>query len=506
MPEFCSLQSLFCKQIEDSPSSFDLLVYQFFENQLVPPKEMVDDECVWQEPLFSEDKTIENWKRLLAVNVLCDLSQLHQTEVSAKVRLFERQPWNQSSQYFRALVALNHALAKMPIPEVGPRLLESGAALIDLHEYCPWLSLPYTPYHYEYGIYLCLLALLTRREDLQEIVLRLAHWQLNTLDADAAPLSGLFVREKEGRTLQPLFLSYLLFRGASSLSEKTPFASVALAALRIIQDRHDNKREKIDPLWPLIENYFTRLSPKCSMEFLEMGKQEALPLELSEHIYDPSTALAGYRSSSQHVICTLHGGHTGLGVLRHEDIEIVSYGPQYLPLEECQGFGIEGNALTDQGMRRSQIEWRRQSFVLKGCTRLVDQPSSLPFGIGRFRGIWLEVSQEFKRPHFFLKTTFLGLDGWESLAFSFFVKARGCRTQSLQYLRPHMLDRYEGEPQTLTFEGRQTTLVLRSLSFKGTMQVISLRGGNNFWGADFLVAYLLHPDQRHYQWHVGPEG
>ncbi len=51
------------------------------------------------------------------------------------------------------LVALNHALAKMPIPEVGPCLLESGAALIDLHEYCPWLSLPYTPYHYEYGIY-----------------------------------------------------------------------------------------------------------------------------------------------------------------------------------------------------------------------------------------------------------------------------------------------------------------------------------------------------------------
>ncbi len=102
------------------------------------------------------------------------------------------------------------------------------------------------------------------------------------------------------------------------------------------------------------------------------------------------------------------GGTTGLGVLRLEDIEIVSYGPQYLPLEDCQGFGIEGNALTDQGMRRSLIEWRRQSFVLKGCTRLVDQPSSSPFGIGRFRGIWLEVSQEFKRPHFFLKTTFLG--------------------------------------------------------------------------------------------------
>ncbi len=67
-----------------------------------------------------------------------------------------------------------------------------------------------------------------------------------------------------------------------------------------------------------------------------------------------------------------------------------------------------------------------------------------------------------------------------------------------------MLDRYEGDPQTLTFEGRHTTLVLRSLFFKGTMQVIPLGGGNNFWGADFLVAYLLRPDQSHYQWHIGP--
>ncbi len=227
-------------------------------------------------------------------------------------------------------------------------------------------------------------------------------------------------------------------------------------------------------------------------------------LSLPENIYDPSTALVGYRSTSQHVICTLHGGHTGLGMLRVEDIEIVNYGPQYLPLSDCQGFGIEGNALSDQGIRRSMIEGRRQTFVLKGCTRLIDQPSSSPFDIGQFRGIWLEVVQEFKRPHFYLKTTFLGLDGWESVAFSFFVKARCCRTQSQQMLYPRTLERYEGEVQTLIFEGHQAALELRSLFTQGTLKVIPLGGGNNFWGADFLVAYLLHSDQRQYQWHIGP--
>jgi hypothetical protein len=36
------------------------------------------------------------------------------------------------------------------------------------------------------------------------------------------------------------------------------------------------------------------------------------------------------------------------------------------------------------------------------------------------------------------------------------------------------------------------------------MQVIPLAGGDNFWGADFLVAYHLSQDQRNYQWHLGP--
>jgi hypothetical protein len=491
MLDLCSLQFLYQKQIKDSSPYFERTVQQFLESQDVPSKDIIE-ECVWHEPLLSEDKAIGNWRQLLAVNILCDLSQSHQSEMAAKVRLFERHPWNQSSQYFRALVALNHAFAKMPIPEVGANLLESGAALIDLQEYSPWLALPFTPHHFEFGIFLCLLSLITKRQDLKDIVLQLVHWQLNTLDASAKPLAGLFVREKEGKILHNLCLSYLLFRGAAILSEETPFAAIAEAAMKSIQERLVQEEEKIHPLWVLIEKW------------LEQYKIVSTnPLSLPEHIYDPSTALVGYRSSSQHVICTLHGGHTGLGSLRFGNIEVVNYGPQYLPLGEFQGFGIEGNALSDRGMRRSVIEWRRHSFTLKGCTRLVDQPSPSSFEMGKFRGIWLEVAQEFKKPHFYLKTNFLGLDGWESIAFSFFIKAASCKIQS-QTLLPRTLERYEGEVQTLAFESQQTVLELRALSFKGTMQVIPLAGGNNFWGADFLVAYLLSSDQRHYQWHLGP--
>ena len=492
MLALCSLQTLFQKQAVKSPSDFDRAAVQFLDRSTTLPEDIVE-QCLWQEPLLSENKAIENWKRLLGFNILCTLGQSHQSEIAAKVRSFEQHPWNQSSQYFRSIVALNHAFAKMPIPEVGPHLLESGAALIDLHEYCPWLSLSYHPHHLEFGLFVCLLALLTKRQDLQEIVLKLAHWQLNTLDAEGKPLTALFVRENEGKSFNLSCLSYLFFRSASILSEETPFAAVSDAAMREIQENLEKQNDKIDPLWPLIEKWLEQF------KVISRG-----PLHLSEQIYDPSTALVGYRSSSQHVFCTLHGGHTGLGSLRYENIEIVNYGPQYLPLGECSGFGIEGNALSDHGMRRSVIEWRPHAFSLKGCTRLVDQPSFSPLEMGKFRGIWLEVAQEFKKPHFYLKTSFLGLDGWESVAFTFFVKAERCRTQSQECLLPRTLERYEGPAQTLTFESQGSELVLRPLSFKGTMQVIPLAGGNNFWGADFLVAYLLSPDQRNYQWHIGP--
>lgn len=492
-----SLQSLYKKQIGGLSSCFEKAIAKFIEFPL-NLSEVNLEECTWQEPFFSEDIALQNWKLLLAFNLLCHLTEWPQEEIASKVRSFERHPWNQSSQYFRVLVALNHAFAKMPIPEVGAHLLESGAALVDLYEFCPWLSLPYHPHHMEFGLFLCLLALLTKRQSLGETIGRLARWQLNTLDATGRPISGLFVREKDGKPFEQLCITYLFYRSAALLIKEPLFSAIAEEALKGIHEGY-SIHKKINPLWPLIEKWLEQFSP-LSPNSLKEGEK----LRLQENIYDPSTSLVGYRSSAQHVVCTLHGGHTGLGVLRYGDIGIVNYGPQYLPLGDCQGFGIEGNSLSDQGMRRSIIEWRPHTFCIKGCTRLVDQPSNSPFEMGLFRGIWCEVVQEFKKPHFYLKTNFLGLDGWDSVVFSFYVKASRCMTQSQECLLPRKLERYEGAAQTVTFDSEESALDLRPLSFKGKMEVIPLAGGDNFWGADFLVSYHLSPDQGVYQWHIGP--
>ncbi len=491
MLEIISLKSLFEYQVDDASSAPELALSRFLSSK-IPPSETLLDPLQRLDPFCSEELLIRNWRSLLELNLLCATSEHHLEEMQKMVRLFERQGWNQNSQYLRSLVALNHALAKMPIPEVGPHLLESGAALIELDEYCPWLALPYTPYHFEFGVYLGMLALMMNRSDFKEIVIRIAQWQINLLGCDANPLPAIFVREGEGQSITRLCLSYLLFKIASIFIEESSFETYAASALKAIHCQVLESKKKIEALFVLIELWLDHRPVLSQAE-----------MKLPEHIYDPSTALVGYRAKDQHVLCTLHGEHTGLGCFRYGDVEIVNFGPQYLPLADCNGFGIEGNALTDYGIRRSIIEWRPGSFILKGCTRMVDQPGCDGALMGNFRGIWLEVTQEFKKPHFYLKTSFLGLDGWDSVAISYFVKASRCRIAS-QILKPRTFDRYEGIGQTVALEGQEYTLELRLLASQGQMHVIPLAGDDSFWGADFLVAYLTAPQQRHYQWHIAP--
>ncbi|KIC71387.1 hypothetical protein [Candidatus Protochlamydia amoebophila] len=483
------LQSHYEARVEDleNSSELELAIHKYLSNQSICLKNLIDT-CAWHETLMSAEKTVENWKYLLTLTLLNYCISNSGKELAAKVRLFEQKPWNQDSQYFRILVALNHALTKMSVPEVGISLLESGAALIDLQEYSSWQAFPYIPHHLEFGIYLSILVYLTKRDDLKKSLIRLGKWQLNTLDANYKPLTALFVREQNGDPEENLLLYYLFFHCLTAITEENEFISALEALSKQLKNRNYSK--KIHPLWILIESFFKRLPEKTTF------------FTLPEHIYDPSTSLVGYRSSNGCTVCTLHGGRTGLGCIKLKDVEIVNFGPQYLPLSECLGFGIEGNHLSDHGLRKSIIELKKQGFSLKGCTRLVDQPSSSPFQIGLFRGIWLEVTQELVQDRLNLKTTFLGLDGWEGTAFSFFAKAEKCRIKGVKTLLPGTLDRYEGNAQQISLESKAASLNLNIPSFEGTVQVIPLAGKHDFWGANFLIAYILHSDQKNYHWQI----
>jgi hypothetical protein len=486
MDETHVLQMLFQKSMDLNHESSGLKqeVLNLVLGKKISLNELVDD-FNWQETRISPEKTIENWKKFLTLNLLNYYAKSHTNQLAALLHIFEQQSWNQSSQYFRLIAALNHYLVDIPVPEVGVHLLESGAALIDFQEHCPWLSLPYHPFHLEFGIFLSALGLLSKRTEFEPFVRRLANWQLNTLDATGQPFYALYTREKDNNYFETVLLHYLFFKGAACLTQEKKFFYFAELTGERLKENCKLDHQSINPLWVIMEKVF---------EFTEM-KSEAF--DLPTQIHDSSTSLIGYRTEKQSAICTLHGNHTGLGYFRDHDVEIVNYGPQYYPFDDCNGFGIEGNHLSDHGIRQSIMEWNRYGFSQKGCVRMVDQHASST-QMGLFRGIWLEVVQEYKHSQLQVKTNFLGLDGWESVAFCFFVKAKqSCINQ--YSLLPGKLERYEGNSFPVTFEGEKSTLELTAQT-PGSMQVIPLCGGINFWGADFLVAYLLNTQQRNYGW------
>lgn len=486
-----SLQELFLRQNCDDFTEFESSLSRYLSGgDDVEPMQHFHSVSEWDKAVSSLDGLMSSWKTFLAHHLLADLAGSSKEAMATRVRTLERRPWDSNVQYLRAIIALNHALANMPALEAAPHLLQSGAALIDSREYCSWLSLPFTPQHFEFGTFLAMLSLLTPQAGLKEAALQMAKWQLNTLDADAKPIPGLFVREKEGKGLYHLTASYALFLSASKLESDFSFGALAEKTLRLVQVKLEAEGGKIDPLFVLIEKWVMRTSRSSLSSF-------SLPAQM----YDPSTAVVGHREAGHYVVCTLHGVQTGLGGMRWGDVEVVTYGPCALPLDDSFGFGIEGNALSDKGERRSLLELKRgSSFAVKGCVRLADRPTRTG-ALGKFQGIWLDIEQEYKAPHFFLRTKLLGLDGWEDVAIGFFVRTKCCHVGSSS-LHPRKPNRYEGVPCQVVLEGMDQQVTLTPPAGAKKMEVIPLSGGDDFWGADFLIAYPLVSDQRTYEWRL----
>lgn len=492
MSVMVSVQSLYVKGLQSIEGVTDLTyaVEAFLTQKPIAFDSIWDLQPAW-EAHTTEEKVIHNWKNVLTLTLLNYLARQPSKELNSHIPRLLREPWNEESQYLRVIVALVHSLTGLPVPEVSPQLLPGGAALIELKEYSPWLALPYSPYHAEFGTLLSLLAFLTEKEALKQTIERLAKWQLNMLDAHYLPFSGLFVQEKHGAFSSLLLWNYLFFKGAAVLLNNKTYEAIAQAQLEQLNQSAEKAPFPIPPLIPLIEKIFTK------------NKDEEVKLpSLPESIYDSSTALIGKRLNHYQTICTLHGGYTGLGCLRGRDTGIVTYGPQYLPLGECVGFGIEGNQLSDHGLRKSVLKQHAHGFSLKGCVRLVNQPKNVQTSaLTQFKGIWIEIEQEWKERQLDIKTHFLGIDEWKSVAFSFFVNASKGSVETGQALVPKSFNRYAGPAAQVEFEGTDCLTISATGGFH-SMEVIPLGGGDSFWGADFLVAYLLDPNQRHYQWQI----
>jgi hypothetical protein len=441
---------------------------------------------------------LSRWREKLAISLIVNLQETAPQYLEAvKDSGIDAIPypfWDEF-QLPAALRALNCHLSDLPIPVLSPIQLESGAAPLESGGHWTWAEIPHTALHAELGALWSLLGHVTNNAELTSAAIRLAEWHLKTLDFHFHPFTGLFVQEEDASLCTLLTNNYLLFHAVAVLTKHPEMEYVAQRQLEYLEKLLLRGRTRLLPLAPMLEEWIGRLGEKV----------QPAGFTLPSGICDPSTALIGYRSPSHSVVCTLFGGKTGLGCLHADDIQIINYGPQRLPLNDCQGFGIEGGVYSNDQSLQIAVDESSSDFSMRRQARVTGVPvykrSAPLFRNSAFSGIWIDVEQRLHQGVLNIETSFLGMTETDQLAFTFFVKAKQC-TVNGQIVNSRSLARYQGASHPITLHGSKGALTIDLSQHAGELQVIPLAGEDSFWSADFLLAYKIEAGQPKYKWTI----
>lgn len=456
--------------------------------QLIPLADLQKNSSPWL--------LIEKWRETLVLLVFLrdrDLLQTFKTLLLERVRQLNDNflwPEFQLISTFRAVCAF---LLKQESTSPPTHQLPSGAAPLEWGGHWSWGDVPHTRFHAELGILWCMYGRLTSDSAYLKLAERLAEWQLNTLDHDYAPFMGLFSQEGHAAESSLVINNFLLFSAVAGVFDRKDLAFAAVKQRERLNAMSSGQRFPIPHSALAFEKIF------FDHGYEVISETHPLPRTFA----DKQMILAGCRSAETSAVATLYGGGSGMGCLHRNDVQIVSFGPQHLPLGDCRGFGIEGQheRLSSSKVAVSELDG---TFSIEGTARLAPRPkvagSNATFQNGEHSGFWIDAKQCYNKEKFSIEMIFRGVFDLNTLAFAFFVKAQSCIVDARQIIRPRSFERYQGEVRPTRFRGKQISLEIDAGQKAGGMQVIPLGGGDNFWGADFLVAYLLDPHEAQYSW------
>lgn len=446
------------------------------------------------EQAYNQETILEKWRDLLALmlvlrekNSLDSMKSLVLKSIR-DLQHFSLYPDHQLLVIYQAIVAF---LLNQKSKEFFFVQFSNGACPLEAKGFTTYGEIPHILYHAELGILYCLYGDLTGQSSYIEAAFKLAKWQCCTLDFHAESFVGLFSCEGQASERLLLINNFLLFNAIAKTKNCPDMAFLAekhVENLSILANR-----ESIDiPSYSVVlEAYFDHKNlPLISKKFL-----------LPPTINDDLLAIAGSRSQECSALATLYGGKSGMGSYHYKEIKVINFGPQHLPLGDCSGFGLEGS----QRLLPQQIKVLSTSskeFILEGTMRMSSNPQEKNLEIPH--GGWIESRQEFQEDCLTIKTQFLGLFKQQELFFSFFVKCKNCVVDGEKTIRPRSLNRYLGKVASLKLQGEKSSLLLKAEQNHEEMHVIPLGGGDNFWGADFLIAYLLKGETDQYSWQLSP--
>ena len=399
-------------------------------------------------------------------------------------------------QLTQALLALNAHFLDIAWQAPTPKLWGGGALPMAIAGHWPWAGVPHLPFQAETALLWNLLGRILGSQPLVGAAYRVARWQLNALDHEGHPFLGLLTQERDASLFRLATYNALLF----ATFHDDALAGALHPQLQLVAGKIAEEGASIGAYAALL--YTLGLVKQSS------SVKEDPELSLPSEFDDPYSDLVGWRRPGFSVVATLVGGHTGLGALHQRGLDIVTFGPQFLPLGECEGFGIDRGASSKEGSAAAVVAERLPAgFILKGtvpvaAASLPESRIATPFSRGNFSGVWMDVQQKATSEEFRIDCSFLGLRAIEELAFCFYVKAKSCLVGGSVPVAPLSLDRFSGRADSVQFRSGEESVELRCGLGAEFVDVIPLAGRDHFWGADFLVAFTLHSSQREYAWIV----
>jgi hypothetical protein len=391
--------------------------------------------------------------------------------------------WNQIP-LSQAMTKFCRLLFGLEFTGLEPRQLASGAAVLQWNNYCPWGNIPHPRHLALQGTLWAIFGFQNNSEELLSAAKQLGNWHLNTLDYNFRPFMSLFASEGEACYHTQLSYNYLFYRTLALVTNDSSWDYIASKQLEYLSEKHTAPSSF--SLLPLV------LSP-----WLE--KQYSLDIEVSNYnlkqmICDLNTSLVGYRCKDYSLACTLSGHNTGIGSLHiNNKVGIVNFGPQTPPLKGALSFGLNKPSITTGNLLpKIAVDSKKQTFSLKNTVGLMNTKNQ----------VWMDTTLKFTPRSFDIEASFLGMKKDNAQAFIFYIKTPIFELPSGEVLKPYSLDRYEGRSQNIKIENEGVILNLSSSNEFSKMEVIPLAGGDNYWGADFLLAYYLSPSSSSYRWNI----
>ncbi len=497
MSQLLSLVQLYRKFIENSDTItlFERMIGDFIEDVSVDSSSFA---AVLQIPYPTHYKSVwglvGEWQRTLILSLLLRELRLLDTYspllMERIISLSAIVVWDEF-QLVTAYKAIVSLLLGQPVKKIKVIQSPSGSAPLEGGGHWSWACIPHPSFHAELGSLWDLYSVLSSDSSYLAAAEKLAQWQQHTLDVNHAPFIGLFSNEGDISEEGLLLRNYTLFSLVGRSSNRSDMAFLAEKQLEKLQDATFEDEGFFFPLATILEKIYA------------LYGDIRTTFQLPSTFHDPDTTLLGYRSKKVSVVASLSGGGSGMGCFHFDDIQVVNFGPQHLPLGECLGFGLEGIP-SDIQTSDSHDE---SSFSLRGIARLksridsnAQHQSLANFREGEHAGIWLDTKIQFEKEKLAIDISLHHLFNPE-IAFVFFVKSRFCTVDGKQKIYPRSFTHYQGDVARIDLHGNEEILTIEAKN-PHEVHLVPLGGGKNFWGADFLIAYICSDKQKNYQWSI----